>query len=210
MREKSSLSAQVYESIKEGIISLKYSPRSVLKERELSESLGVSRTPVREAIQRLAQESWLVPGDGKRMQVRPITAKDVHEIIQIRNLVEYAAVDELLANGSPRVIAGQLDSILNEMKAAEEEYSLVTLDLKFHNLLVESMNNGRLLRFWCAVQDEVKRIGLLRLQGKNRWQEVINEHERLVEMLWNKDPEKAKVALREHLEHSYANLTNDI
>lgn len=210
MKEKSSLSALVYESIKDGIISLKYSPRSVLKERELSESLGVSRTPVREAIQRLVQESWLVPGEGKRMQVRPITAKDIHEIIQIRNLVEYAAVDELLTNGEPRVVAGQLDSILNEMKAANEEYSLVTLDLKFHNLLVESMNNERLLRFWCTVQDEVKRLGLLRLRGNDRWQEVINEHERLVEMLWNKDLKKTRLALREHLEHSYANLITDM
>ena len=66
--EEKSLSAQVYEKIKGGIISLKYPPGSVLKERELSESLGVSRTPVREAIQRLSQEFWLVPGEGKRMQ----------------------------------------------------------------------------------------------------------------------------------------------
>lgn len=210
MREKSLLSDQVYENIKNGIISLKYPPYSAIKEREISENLGVSRTPVREAIQRLTQEAWLVPGEGKRMQVRPITSKDVHEIIQIRNLVEYSALDELFARGEPRVIAGQLDFILNEMKAAQEEYSLVTLDLKFHNLLVESMNNGRLLRFWCAVQDEVKRMGLLRLRGNDRWQEVINEHERVVEMLWNKDPVRTKLALREHLEHSYANLTNDI
>lgn len=96
------------------------------------------------------------------------------------------------------------------MEAAEEEYSLVTLDLKFHNLLVESMNNGRILRFWCAVQNEVKRMALLQLSGNDHWQEVINEHERLVEMLWNKDPEKAKIALREHMEHSYANLTTDM
>ena len=56
----------------------------------------------------------------------------------------------------------------------------------------------------------MRRIGLLQLRGNDRWQEVINEHERLVEMLWNKDLEKAKLALREHLEHSYANLTTDI
>ena len=56
----------------------------------------------------------------------------------------------------------------------------------------------------------MKRMGLLRLRGNDRWQEVINEHERVVEMLWNKDPVRTKLALREHLEHSYANLTNDI
>lgn len=209
MGEKSSLSAQVYESIKEGIISLKYPPGSVLKERDLSESLGVSRTPVREAIQRLSQESWLVPGEGKRMQVRPITTADIHEIIQIRNLVEFAAVDELIMHGEPRVVAGQLDSILNEMKGAKEEFTLVTLDLKFHHLLVESMNNERLLRFWGTVQDEVKRMGLLRLRGNDRWHEVINEHGRMVETLWDKDLQNTRLALKEHLERSYANLISE-
>ena len=196
MGEKSSLSAQVYESIKEGIISLKYPPGSVLKERELSESLGVSRTPVREAIQRLSQ-------------VRPVTTADIHEIIQIRNLVEFAAVDELIMHGEPRVVAGQLDSILNEMKGAKEEFTLVTLDLKFHHLLVESMNNERLLRFWGTVQDEVKRMGLLRLRGNDRWHEVINEHGRMVETLWDKDLQNTRLALREHLERSYANLISE-
>lgn len=207
--EEKSLSAQVYEKIKAGIISLKYPPGSVLKERELSESLGVSRTPVREAIQRLSQESWLVPGEGKRMQVRPVTIADVHEIIQIRNLVEYAALGDLLKNGEPRVAAGQLDSILNEMKSATEVYTLTTLDLKFHYLVVESMKNERLLRFWSTVQDEVLRMGLLMLKRKDRWGEVISEHERLVEMLWNKDAEKTRLAMKEHLENSYAALIRD-
>lgn len=208
--EEKSLSAQVYEKIKGGIISLKYPPGSVLKERELSESLGVSRTPVREAIQRLSQEFWLVPGEGKRMQVRPVTIADVHEIIQIRNLMEYAAIDEMLKNGEPRVVAGQLDSILNDMKSATEEYVFTTLDLKFHYLVVESMKNDRLLRFWSTVQDEVLRMGLLVLKGKDRWHEVIKEHEHLVDMLWNKDAEKIKFAMKEHLEHSYAALIRDL
>lgn len=208
--EEKSLSVQVYEKIKADIISLKYPPSSVLKERELSESLGVSRTPVREAIQRLSQESWLVPGEGKRMQVRPVTIADVHEIIQIRNIVEYSAIDELLQNGESRVLAGQLDSILNEMKETTDEYSFTTLDLKFHYILVQSMNNERLLRFWSTVQEEVLRMGLLALRGQDRWEEVIREHELLVETLWNKEAEEVRRAMKNHLEHSYAALTSDL
>ena len=208
--EEKSLSTQVYERIKEDIISLKYPPGSVLKERELSETLGVSRTPIREAIQRLSQEFWLVPGEGKRMQVRPVTIADVHEIIQIRNLVEYAAIDVLLENGEARVIAGRLDSILNEMKVASDEYTFTTLDLKFHHTLVESMNNYRLLRFWGTVQEEILRIGLLVIRGTDRWQEAIKEHECFVDALWNRDSAKIHGAMRDHLEHSYAVLISDL
>ena len=120
MVDERPLSQQVYETIKKDIVSLKYPPGSFLKERELAESLGVSRTPVREAIQRLSQELWVISGDGKKMQVRPITLADVHEIIQIRNIVEYSAIDWVINYGEPRVIAGQLDSILTEMKKVKE------------------------------------------------------------------------------------------
>lgn len=209
--EDKPLSLQVYEKIKEGIISLKFPPGTVLKERELSESLGVSRTPIREAIQRLLQEAWLVPDDGgKKMQVRPVTLKDAYEIIQIRNIVEYSAIDELVKNGGTRMLAADLDVILNSMKEAGDEFTFTSLDLKFHNLLVKSMKNERLLRFWNTVQEEVLRMGLLALKGQDRWNEVIKEHEFLVEALWDKNPENIKQAMHNHLEHSYASLITNL
>ena len=207
--EEKFLSAQVYDKIKEGIISLKYPPGSVLKERELSESLGVSRTPVREAIQRLSQESWLVPGEGKRMQVRPVTVADVHEIIQIRNIIEYAAIRELVENGEPRVIAGQLDAILNEMKSATEVYEFTVLDLQVHHVLVESMKNLRLLRFWSTVQEEVMRMGLMVMRDGDRWQQVITEHELFVESLWHKNITEINSSMKNHLENSYESLLDN-
>lgn len=208
--EDKPLSLQVYEKIKEGIISLKFPPGTVLKERELSESLGVSRTPVREAIQRLLQEAWLVPGEGKRMQVRPITLKDVYEIIQIRNIVEYSAIEILLKNGETRVVAGNLDVVLNSMREVSDENAFMTFDIKFHNLLIQNMNNERLLRFWNTVQDEVLRMGLLVLRGQDRWAEVIREHEIIVETLWSKNHKEIENAMKEHLENSYASLIQNL
>lgn len=208
--EDKPLSLQVYEKIKEGIISLKFPPGTVLKERELSESLGVSRTPVREAIQRLLQEAWLVPGEGKRMQVRPITLKDVYEIIQIRNIVEYSAIEILLKNGETRVVAGNLDVVLNSMREVSDENAFMTFDIKFHNLLIQNMNNERLLRFWNTVQDEVLRMGLLVLRGQDRWAEVIREHEIIVETLWSKKHKEIENAMKEHLENSYASLIQNL
>lgn len=200
------LSLQVYEAIKKDIVSLKYLPGSYLRERELAENLGVSRTPVREAIQRLSQEFWVISGDGKKMQVRPITLTDVHEIIQIRKIVEYSAIDWLVDNGEPRVVAGQLDSILNEMKKTNEQYLFTSLDLSSHSLIIRSMGNERLFRFWATVQEEVLRMGLMSLRGEYRFGEVINEHEALVNALWNKDPEDVRRTMKNHLENSFASL----
>lgn len=206
MVDERPLSQQVYETIKKDIVSLKYPPGSFLKERELAESLGVSRTPVREAIQRLSQELWVISGDGKKMQVRPITLADVHEIIQIRNIVEYSAIDWVINYGEPRVIAGQLDSILTEMKKVKEQYSFTNLDLSSHCLIINSMQNERLTRFWATIQEEVVRMGLMALRGEYRFEEVIHEHEALVNALWKKDPEEVREAMKEHLEHSFDSL----
>ena len=206
MDETSSLSAQVYCTVKDRIKSLEYQPGAMLKERELSESLGVSRTPIREAIQRLMQEAWLVPGDGKRLQIRPITKKDVYEIIEIRNLVEYAALDSIVKNNRSRVLAGMLDSLLNEMKSCKDDTRLTAVDLKFHHLLVGHMGNSRITKFWETVQDEIYRMGLMVLRGNNRWPQVISEHEDFVDTLWSKDSEKMKAALKVHLEHSYSSI----
>ena len=200
------LSLQVYETIKRDIVSLKYPPGSFLRERELAESLGVSRTPIREAIQRLSQEFWVISGDGKKMQVRQVTAADVREIIQIRNIIEFAAIENLVTKGEPRVVAGQLDSILGEMKKTKEQYIFTSLDLSSHTLIIKSMLNERILRFWYTVQEEVVRMGLMALRGKYRFEEVISEHEVLVNALWNKNPTEVKEAMENHLEKSFASL----
>lgn len=204
------LSLQVYEAIKKGIVSLKYPPGSYLRERELAESLGVSRTPVREAIQRLSQEFWIISGDGKKMQVRPVTAADIREIIQIRNIIEFSAIDWLVSQGEPRVVAGQLDSILNEMKKTTEQYVFTSLDLSSHSLIIKSMQNERLIRFWATIQEEVVRMGLMALRGEYRFKEVIQEHEILVNALWKKDPEEVKAAMKNHLEKSIASLLSNL
>lgn len=204
--EDKPLSLQVYEAIKKDIVSLKYPPGSYLRERELAESLGVSRTPVREAIQRLTQEFWIISGDGKKMQVRPVTAADVREIIQIRNIIEFSAIDWLVTEGEPRVVAGQLDSILNEMKKTTEQYVFTNLDLSSHSLIIKSMQNERLIRFWATIQEEVIRMGLMALRGEYRFKEVIQEHEILVNALWKKDPEEVKASMKDHLEKSFASL----
>jgi len=200
------LSLQVYETIKKDIVSLKYPPGSCLKERELAQSMGVSRTPVREAIQRLSQEFWIISGDGKKMQVRPITLADVDEVIQIRTVIENAAIDWLIQNGETRIVAAQFDSFLDEMRRTNEQYVFANLDLNSHRLIIASMKNERLMRFWSTVQEEVIRMGLTALKGKYRFSEVINEHEVLVNALWKKDSIEIKHAMQNHLKNSFSSL----
>ena len=205
MAEKS-LSLRVYEKVKEDIISLKYQPGSILKERELAEGMGVSRTPVREALQRLAQEFWITNGEGKKIQVSYITLKDAREIEQVRNIIEFAAIEHIISNGNPRLLAGQLDAIINEMKKTSDDYEFMRLDLAFHTVIVSSMDNGRLIRFWNSIRDEIIRMGLLAMRNRLFYDQVVPEHEMFIDALWKKDLELVKEAMSRHLKHCYESI----
>jgi len=201
-----SLSLRVYEKVKEDIISLKYQPGSILKERELAEGMGVSRTPVREALQRLAQEFWITNGEGKKIQVSYITLKDAREIEQVRNIIEFAAIEHIISNGNPRLLAGQLDAIINEMKKTSDDYEFMRLDLAFHTVIVSSMDNGRLIRFWNSIRDEIIRMGLLAMRNRLFYDQVVPEHEMFIDALWKKDLELVKEAMSRHLKHCYESI----
>ena len=91
MAEKSpSLATQAYETIKENIMNLTYPPGMVLTEAMLTKELGMSRSPVRTAIQMLQVEGLIVSDYYKSMTVKEITEKDINEIYQLRELLEGA------------------------------------------------------------------------------------------------------------------------
>ena len=196
---KKSLSAQVYQTLKEEIIGLKYPPGSCLKELSLAKALGVSRTPVREALQRLHHEGW-IHFEGKGIEVRPVTMADIDEIFEIRNLLESFSFRSVLTKGQPRLVAGAADAILEQMADMDHDRLAFTrLDLQFHSRVIESTNYLRISHFWLSVQEEVVRLGLMAMQDRCRFSEVIKEHRAIVEALWERDERAVMEALESHL-----------
>lgn len=204
--EEKSLSAKVYDNIKNDIIYLKYMPGSILKERELAEEIGVSRTPVREALQRLSQELWVLPSDGKGLYVRNITVEDAHELKQVRMMLELAAVNYIISNNKARPVAGQLDSIVSNMHGVDNNQKFMQLDMDFHTVLILSMENQRISRFWNTIQEEVIRMGLVAMRENLCFYDVIREHDTFVNALWNRDSELVKQTITGHINHCYASI----
>ena len=91
-QEKQNLSNVIYLDIKRQIVELRLLPGEVLLERTLASSLGTSRTPVREALKRLAQDGWILWQERRRAVVRDISIKDVQEVFMLRKMVETFAI----------------------------------------------------------------------------------------------------------------------
>lgn len=205
---KKNLSEQVYRTLKEDIISLKYPPGSGLRELTLAKALGVSRTPVREAFQKLHHEGW-IRFEGKKIEVRPVTRADIDEIFEIRTLLESFAFRSVVTKGRPRVAAGAADAVLEQMAQTDHDRLAFTrLDLQFHARIIESADHGRASRFWLGVQEEAVRLGLMAMQDRHRLGEVIEEHRAIVEALWEKDEQTLMQALTRHLVNTRKALTS--
>lgn len=211
MLGKENLTLKVYRDIKRRLIGLQYPPGSYIQEREVAETFGVSKTPVREAFLRLSHEGWLKIGNRKKIQVRSVTMLDIEEIFEIRNLVEPFSLRWLLENGEPRAIAGQADSILNAMtEKPDDKISFTQLDLQFHSTVISCSGYQRINRFWTTVHEEAVRLGFMAMQGSYRFSEVLKEHGAIVEALWNKDEDRVLDAINTHLKNTKSALMSSL
>ena len=136
--KRKNLASGAYEQIKRRILSLEYLPGSILQERGLAEELGISRTPVREAIHRLSQEGWLKINSRKNIRIRYVSAADLHEVFQARRILEREAMDLLIDDGSGREAVPMMSSVLSEMDNSRGSlFSFITADQSFHSILFQ-------------------------------------------------------------------------
>ena len=193
------LSNKVYHDIKNMMITLVFPPGAMLKEQVLADMLGVSRTPVREALQRLFHEGWVQLEDKKRVRVSPVTISSINELFQLRSILEPYAARETLKRGKSRTLAGKLDEVLNVMDQVQNDrVAFARLDMQFHSLIIKNMENERLNRFWKTLHEETSRVAVMNLSEDNRSAAVIEEHAKMIDAFWKKDIDVILSAISEH------------
>lgn len=197
------LSTKVYKNIKAMLIEIVLSPGSQLCEQDLANRLGVSRTPVREALQRLSHEGWVQIGDKKRILVCPVSVEDIEELFQLRSIFEPCAAREAVAKGRARILAAQLDDVVEKMCAKlNDRTAFAQLDMQFHSYLMSNIGSSRLDRFLQTLHEEISRLASMNLTDKNRPATVIQEHFKMVDAFWKKDIDQIIGAISEHLQKS--------
>jgi len=204
-----SLVEQVYRKIKTSILSNEYSPGYQALEPEIAKDLGVSRTPVREALIRLEAEKLieLIPRRG--MRVLPLLPVDIIEINNVLTGLELTAV-EALANKKPsKDVLQPMLSALEEMDVAIVDGDLAIwadADDAFHRLLVALSGNRRLAALLDTVRAQVSRARKITLKLRNNLRNSNVAHRALYEQLLAGDVEQAKAV---HYAHR-KNVTEEI
>ncbi|PAV28334.1 GntR family transcriptional regulator [Virgibacillus profundi] len=191
----------VYESLKENIISLKLKPGTNISEKEISELLQVSRTPVREAFLKLAQEELLAIYPQRGTFVTLIDLQHVEETRFIREHLERATVREACKNFSNESIFKLEENLaLQKICVEEKNYTkLFKLDEDFHYTIVSGCDKKLI---WSVIQqmnNHLNRIRILRLADNFNWDLILSQHENIISAIKDKNQDLADRVMEEHL-----------
>ena len=161
MAEKTiSLADQAYARIKENILNLTYPPGMTLTEAMLTKELGMSRSPVRTAIDMLQTEGLIVSDYYKSMMVREITDKDIQELYQLRELLEGAAFQEIFTSGRQEEYSYRIEEKVVRMCAVSGDlYDWEVADTAMHMEIISIFENERINRIYENNLSELIRIG---------------------------------------------------
>jgi DNA-binding GntR family transcriptional regulator len=174
-----------------------------VREDELVELAGVSRTPVREALQRLQAEGMvrLVPRKGA--YVSAITPYEVQDLLECRSLFERFSADAVIRE-SPAETIKRLRALLDEQYRGYREGApqarLIELDQIWHAVLVSASRNKLIAEMHQSLKNREVRLMLTVLSGtgRGRWEQAIDEHRRIVEALEAGEPDAAREAIDFH------------
>ena len=192
---------RAYVDIKRRILDNEIPAGFQILEQELAQLLEMSRTPVREAMIRLAEEGMVEIRPRHGMRVLPVSAADMREIYQILIALEASAAELVAERGLSEDQLGRLRSAVSEMNAALGDARLAdwaAADERFHRLLVEYCGNGRLQALVGTFWDQSHRARMATLRLRPKPTESNTDHAALVEAISRHDPDAARRIHRQH------------
>ena len=200
-RGRQSLVQQAYHEIRRRILDNEYPPAHQVLEQDLAEELGMSRTPLREALVRLQNEHFvqLIPRHG--MRVVPLSLEDLRDTYEVLTALEVAAIERLVRSEPDRKALARLDQALDEMDASlkqRDRDAWVRADERFHRTLIDLCGNGRLAAVAYTLWDHGHRARMTTVRLRPTLGSSNKEHREVVEAIKRGNWREARAV---HLKH---------
>lgn len=202
----------VFNTLRQAILRGELKPGERLMEIQLANKLGVSRTPIREAIRKLELEGLVLMIPRRGAEVAEITEKSLRDVLEVRGALEELAVD--LA----------CDRITNEdiqnLKEAAKEFEIALqggdvteyaeADVKFHDIIYHATDNQRLIQLLYNLREQMYRYRVEYLKRKEMHSILLEEHEHIIECIEKRDKQAAKLAISTHVENQARTVSDTI
>ncbi len=195
------LSGNAYESIKEAIITLRFMPGEKLSLSTMTDELGISATPVRDALNRLAQEGFVVTIPFKGAFVSNVDEAMVEQLAELRELLEVAAIKRTATQFTPGdvKIGEELLQRLEKAYDKNDVTSYVECSMAFHTMFIDRCGNEMMANVLRGFHDHVTRIAFLVLGRQGKISPFVEDYKRILEALKKRDPEEAGRQLLDHV-----------
>ena len=203
----------VFNTLRQAILKGELKPGERLMEIQLANKLGVSRTPVREAIRKLELEGLGLMIPRKGAEVAEITRQDMEDVLEVRTALEELAVKDACDHIT--------DAQLSELKKASNEFKkallegkdLVTCadaDMHFHDVILSATNNRRLIQMLNNLSEQMYRYRMEYLKDERTHKTLIEEHDAIRRALKKHDKVKAGAAIRVHIDNQKRSILESL
>ena len=193
----------VFQTLRQAILKGELQPGERLMEIKLAESLGVSRTPIREAIRKLELEGLVVMIPRKGAAVANITEKDTKDVLEVRRTLEMFAVEV----ACDRITEEQLVQLKEAAKAFEASKGSMDLiriaetDMNFHEIIYEATQNERLVQMLNNLRENMYRYRIEYLKDPNYYDSLVKEHQQILDAIESNNKERAGICMRDHIDN---------
>lgn len=195
-----SASHRAYDMLRDRLLRFKFMPNQKINENLLADELRISRTPLREALNRLAAEGLLV-SSGRGLSIPGLEPEVVFDLFEARLEIECATVRMACERATDADLARMSDFL--ELSMAESPDAsvdrLIELDLHFHDTIAKLAGNKVLRQTLCNLNDRIHLIRWIAMEGRRQGTQA--EHRRIVDHMQARDDRAAMAGMREHILH---------
>lgn len=212
MNEYLPLRDVVFQTLRQAILRGTLQPGERLMEIHLAQKLGVSRTPVREAIRMLELEGLVDMVPRRGAVVAEITKSDLEDVLEVRAALEELAVKKACQNMTKEQLSQlrQAAKKFAECLKREDLMASAQADVDFHEIICEATGNRRLIQILNNIREQIYRYRLENLKDKSSHANLVEEHRIICQALEERSQEKARAAIRVHIEQQRQSIIESL
>lgn len=202
----------VFNTLRQAILKGELKPGERLMEIQLAQRLGVSRTPIREAIRKLELEGLVTMVPRKGAEVAKITEKSLRDVLEVRKALEELAMQIACDKVNDDTISDLVEA-LEEFKKATNSKELTAIaeaDVNFHDVIYNSTNNEKLIQILNNLREQMYRYRIEYIKDYSSHERIIEEHETIIDCLRQRDKEKATITICNHIDNQEMAVINSI
>ena len=202
----------VFNTLRHAILKGELESGERLMEIALAQKLGVSRTPIREAIRKLELEGLVVMVPRKGAEVADITEKDLRDVLEVRTALEELSIELAMKNMNDDDCKQLTEA--NKLFAKDSEgddlIKIAEADVAFHELIYMATGNKRLIQMINNLREQMYRYRLEYIKDKSTHARLVDEHNRIIDAMVKNDVAAAKAAIKLHVENQEENILKSI